>query len=96
MSQYYIDAAYCYRQSSVVLSVCWSLVIVTRTKTAEIDRDAVWVADLGGSKEACIRWCAHWRHLANTTTQSQLYVRQQCGLIMVTLCNRADHYIFAL
>jgi len=29
------------------------------------DPDAVWVVDSGGSKEACIRWGAHWRHLAN-------------------------------
>jgi len=42
---------------------------------------------------------AHWRHLANTTPPSM------CGgnmanyfdhLFMVALCNRADHYIFAL
>jgi len=26
--------------------------------------------DSGGSKEACIRWSAHWRNLANTIEQS--------------------------
>jgi len=29
------------------------------------DRDAVWVVDLGGHKEACVTWDAHWQKLAN-------------------------------
>ena len=37
------------------------------------DQDAVWVVDSGGSKEARMRWDAHWRHLANIT---ELFV---CG-----------------
>jgi len=29
-----------------------------------------WDADSGGGKEACIRWGAHWHHLANTIEPS--------------------------
>jgi len=36
----YADAAYCYRPSSVVCQSVWT------------DRDAVWIEDLGGPKEA--------------------------------------------
>jgi len=45
----YVDAAYCYRHSSVV---CRS---VDLCKNGWSDRTAVWVVDLGGSKEPCIR-----------------------------------------
>jgi len=34
------------------------------------DRDAVWVVDLDGPKEACIRWGAHWQNLANAIEPS--------------------------
>jgi len=51
----YVDAARCYRLSSVVCrSVClthwWAL------QKWQTDRDAVWVEDSGGPKEPCIRW----------------------------------------
>ena len=36
-------------------------------KNGWTDQDAIWIVDSGGPKEACIRWDAHWRHLANTT-----------------------------
>jgi len=40
----YVDAAYCYRLSSMV---CQSVTVI----------DAVWAEDLGGPKEPCtIRW----------------------------------------
>jgi len=39
-------------------------------KNGRTDRDAVWVVDSGGSKEACIRWGARWRNLANTIEPS--------------------------
>ena len=32
--------------------------------------DAVWVADSGGPADACVKWGAHWRHLANMTELS--------------------------
>jgi len=50
----YIDAAYCYRPSSVVcLSVCH---ISEPCKNGYTSCDAVWVEDLGGPREPCIRW----------------------------------------
>ena len=58
----YVDVAYCYRPSSVV---CWSVCLsdcrsVSYTsepsKNSWTDRDAVWVMDLGGPREPCIRW----------------------------------------
>ena len=64
-----LRAAYCYRRSSLVcssvsLSRSWAL------QNGWTDRDAVWNVDSGWSKEACIRWGAHWRHLANTIEPS--------------------------
>jgi len=50
----YVDVAYCYRQSSeVCLSVCHDY---ESCKYHWTDRDVIWDADSGGSKEACIRW----------------------------------------
>jgi len=49
----YVDAAYCYRPSSVVYRwVCRSVTVVSLAKT---DRDAVSVEDSTGPKESCIR-----------------------------------------
>jgi len=36
-------------------------------KNGLADRDIVSVVDSGKRKEACIRWGAQWRNLANTT-----------------------------
>jgi len=48
----YIDAAYCYRPSSVVyLSVCHAS---EPCRNGCTNRDAVWVVDLGGPREPCI------------------------------------------
>ena len=54
----YLDVAYCYRPSSVVCrSVCRSVCHTSeRCKNGCTDQDAVWVEDLGGFKEPCIRW----------------------------------------
>jgi len=58
----YLDAARCYRPSSVACwSVCLSVsLLVCHTsepcKNGCTDRDAVWVEDLGGPREPCIRW----------------------------------------
>ena len=50
----YVDAACCYRPSSVVcLSVCHTSEPCRNSCT---DRDAVWVEDSGGPKKPCIRW----------------------------------------
>jgi len=50
----YEDAAYSYRLSSVVcLSVCHTS---EPCKNGCTDRAAVWVEDLGGPGEPCIRW----------------------------------------
>jgi len=54
----YVDAAYCYRLSSVV---CW-LVCRSACRSSEpckngwTNRDAVWVEDSGGPREPRVRW----------------------------------------
>jgi len=50
-------------------------------KNGWTDRDVVWVVDSGWPKEACIRWDAYWRNLANTTELSI------CGGL------RCDHFL---
>ena len=40
----------------LVWSVSLSVTVVSPAKTADTDRDGVWVEDLGGPKEPCIRW----------------------------------------
>jgi len=68
-----LDAAYFYRQSSVVcrsvcLSVCLSVCHDREPcRNGWTVRYTVWDVDSGGSKEPCIRWDAHWCNLANTT-----------------------------
>jgi len=54
----YIDAVYCYRPSSMVCrSICWSVCHTSEPcKNGWTDLDAVWVEDLGGPREPCIRW----------------------------------------
>jgi len=60
----YVDVAYCYRLHSMVCrSVSWGR---ERCEDGCTDRDAVWIVDSGGPKEAC----AHWRHLLNTIKPS--------------------------
>jgi len=50
----YVDAAFCYRPSSVVCrSVCHTN---EPCKKGCTEQDTVWVEDLGESKEPCIRW----------------------------------------
>jgi len=51
----HVDAAYCYRPSSVVCrSVCRSVCHTSEPcKNGCTDRDAVWVEDSGGPKEPC-------------------------------------------
>jgi len=57
-----------------------------------IDRDAVWDLDLGGPKEARIRWGAHWRHLANTTEPSMCGCDAALCQITLTSCSFSVHY----
>jgi len=59
------DAAWCYRRSRMV---CLSISVCPHRepcKNGRTNRDAVWVVDSGGPKEACIRWVVHvdvtWR-----------------------------------
>jgi len=52
------------------------------------DQGAVWVVDPGGSKEACIRWRAHWRYLANTTEMSI------CVCDVAFVSNDSDHLLY--
>ena len=56
----YVDAAYCYRPSSMVcLSVCHTS---EPCKNSCTDRDAIWVEDSGGPKEPCVRWRSRSPH----------------------------------
>ena len=72
-----------YRFQRYWMTLCHEL-----CKNGWTDRDAVWVVDSGGSKKACIRWGAHWRHLANTIEPSMcggdaVY----CQITLTTCCN---------
>jgi len=70
-SQYYVDAACCYRQSSVVcLSVCLSVTIVSPAKTAEpIEMPfGIWIRV--GSRKHVLDRDEHWRNLTNTIEPS--------------------------
>ena len=46
--------------------------------------DRVVVCDV--DPEACIRWCAHWRHLANTTEPSMCGGDAACRQVTSTTC----------
>jgi len=51
-----VDAACCYRPSSVVCrSVRRSVTLVIPAKKGCTDRDSVWVEDSGGPKEPCVQ-----------------------------------------
>ena len=56
-------------------------------KTVNRDRDAVWVEESGGSKEACNRCDAHWRHLANTVEPYMCCGDAACCRITLTTCS---------
>jgi len=71
-----VNAAYCYRRSSVHgLSVC-RFVGLSASHSSEshkndrTDRNALWDVNSGWPKETCIGWGAHWRHLANIIESS--------------------------
>jgi len=53
----------------VAWSVCRSVTIVSPAKTAEPIEMSLEM-DLGGFRVPCIRWGAHWRHLAIRIEQS--------------------------
>jgi len=52
------------------LPVCQSVTLVSPAKMAELIEMPFGGVDSGEPKEACVRWDAHWRHLANTTEPS--------------------------
>ena len=85
-----MDAAHCYRCSNVVsMSVRDNR---EPCKNSSTNRDAVWNADWGGSREQRIRWGARWRHLANLTETTM------CGSIaalhQMTLITRSLTHLF--
>jgi len=93
----HVDAAYCYRQLSVVcLSVCLSVCHDREAcKNGWTDQDAVWDVDSDGPKEACIRLGAHWRPLANTTEPScaavmRPYVKLEIRSVERGICPTAE------
>jgi len=78
-SQYYMDVADCYRRRSVVFL---SRLLWTLKKRPNRSR-WLWHVDSCRPMEPCIRWGAHWRHLANT-----ICVQQWCGLV-----SYFDHFL---
>ena len=68
---------------TVGLSVCLSVTIVSPAKRT--DRDAVWVVDSGGSKEAC-RSGARWRNLVNMAELSTCGGDAAFYKITLTVC----------
>jgi len=52
----YVDAACCYRLSSVVFRLVCQSHTSEPCKNGWTNRDAVWVEDLGGPGEPCIWW----------------------------------------
>ena len=65
----YLDAAYCYRRSSVCPSVCLPVALHDH-EPCWTHRDVVWDVGSGAPNEPCIRWGAQCRQLANTTEPS--------------------------
>jgi len=50
----YIDAAYCYQPSSMVF---WLICHTSEPcENGSADRHAVWVEELSGPREPCVRW----------------------------------------
>jgi len=87
-----VDAAYCYRTSSVVCrSVGLSITLVSHAKTAEpIEMPfGLWKLRWDrGTKEACVTLeCTNWRNLANTAAPST------CGGDAAFLSNYFDHLL---
>ena len=83
----YVDAAYCYRQSSLV---CRSVMVVSPAKTAEpIEVPSGLWTRVGKRKHMWIG-SAQWRHLANTTEPST------CGGDAAFLSNYFDHWLLLL
>ena len=70
------------------MAVGLSVTLVSPPK-GQTDQDAVWVEDSVGSREPCIRWDAHWRHLANANEPSM------CGGDASFLSNYFDHLFTA-
>ena len=85
----YIDAAYCYRPSSVVCrSVCLSQSSALQKRRT--DRDAVWVVDSSGLKEPCITWRSwsaawKWAILGKGASHCKVY-----GLFAVSYTKTAE------
>jgi len=74
-----------------VVSVFLSVTIVSPAKTAEPIKTVIWDVDLGGPKEPCIKWGAHWRHLANMTEPSVCGGDAALCQITLTTCCHLHH-----
>jgi len=66
--------------------ICRSVTVVSPVQTAEpIEMPfGIWT---GWAQEACIRWSAHRRHLANTTEPSMCGADAVCCQITLTTCS---------
>jgi len=72
---------------SVCLSVCLSVCHDSEPcKNSRTDRHAIWGVDSGGPTEACIRWGAHRRYLANTDEPSMCGGDAVLCQITLTIC----------
>jgi len=79
-----LSASLDYVAWAVCLSACHSSQCC---KNGWTDREAVWVEEPGGPKEALSGGCAHWCHLANTTEPPMCGGNAACCQISLTSCS---------
>jgi len=90
--QYYVDADYCYRRSSVIsLSICLSVTTVSPAKTAEPIEMSFGLWTQVGPGSICISLCVHtgatWRIRLNNTSACG-------GGEGAFFVNYFDHFVF--
>ena len=88
----HVDAAHCYRRSSVVYRVGLSVTIVSPAKTAEHTEMPL----ANGPPKHALDSGTHWRHLANMTEPSMCVGDAAfCRITLTTCCYRylgGDHF----
>ena len=92
MLRTYVDAAYCYRREWCglsLLSVCHDRKLC---KNGFTDRDAGWGTDLGGPKEACVRWGCTL--VPPGEYNRTVHMLRWCTFFKAALCNRACNIYF--
>ena len=79
----YVDAAHCYRLSSVV---CRSVTVMSPAKTAESIEMPFGIWTRVGPRKHALGRGANWRHLANITEPSMCSSGTACCQITLTTC----------